>query len=98
MANTKSAQKQARQNIVAKKRNLARRTAIKTSVKKVLSSIEKNDSLEMVQSLFKEAEAKLARAKGKGVIHVNTARRKIGRLAKRVSALQKEQIAPAKKK
>jgi small subunit ribosomal protein S20 len=98
MANTKSAQKQARQNIVARKRNLARRTAIKTAVKKVLTSIEKNDSLDSVQALLKDAEAKLARAKGKGVIHANTARRKIGRLAKRVSAMQKEQLAPAKKK
>ncbi|GMU19781.1 MAG: 30S ribosomal protein S20 [Candidatus Babeliales bacterium] len=98
MANTKSAQKQARQNAVARQRNLARRTSIKSAVKKVLSAIEKNDTLESVQALLKEAESKLARAKSKGVIHANTARRKIGRLAKRVSALQKEQLAPAKKK
>lgn len=98
MANTKSAQKQARQNAVARQRNLARRTGIKSAVKKVLSAIEKNDTLESVQALLKEAESKLARAKGKGVIHANTARRKIGRLAKRVSALQKEQLASAKKK
>lgn len=98
MANTKSAQKQARQNIVARQRNLARRTAIKTAVKKVLTSIEKSDSIEAIQGLLKEAEAKLARAKNKGVLHANTARRKIGRLAKRVAALQKEQLAPAKKK
>ncbi len=98
MANTESAKKQARQNIVKRERNLARRTSIKTAVKKVLASIEKNDSLETIQGLLKEAESKLSRAKGKGVIHANTAQRKIGRLAKRVSALQKEQIAPAKKK
>jgi ribosomal protein S20 len=47
--------------------------------------------------LLKDAESKLARAKGKGVIHANTAQRKIGRLAKKVAVLQKEQ-APAKKK
>ena len=98
MANLESAKKQARQNIVKRERNLARRTSIKTAVKKVLASIEKNDSLETIQGLLREAESKLSRAKGKGVVHANTAQRKIGRLAKRVSALQKEQLAPAKKK
>ena len=98
MANIESAKKQARQNVVRRERNLARRTAVKTAVKKVLVSLEKNESLEAVQGLLKDAEAKLARAKGKGVIHANTAARKISRLAKRVSALQKEQLAPAKKK
>lgn len=98
MANLESAKKQARQNIVKRERNLARRTSIKTAVKKVLASIEKNDSLESIQAFFKEAESKLARAKGKGVVHANTAQRKIGRLAKRIAALQKEQLASAKKK
>lgn len=98
MANLESAKKQARQNIIKRERNLARRTSIKTAVKKVLNSIEKNESLETIQGLLKEAESKLARAKGKGVIHANTAERKIGRLAKRVAAIQKEQVAPAKKK
>jgi|JI10StandDraft_1071094.scaffolds.fasta_scaffold198762_2 small subunit ribosomal protein S20 len=97
MANLKSAKKQARQNVVARERNLARRTSVKTAVKKVLASIERNDSLETIQGLLREAESKLSRAKGKGVLHANTAQRKIGRLAKRVSALQKEQLAPAKK-
>ncbi len=94
MANLKSSKKQARQNLVARQRNLARRTAIKTAVKKVLTSIEKNDSFESIQSLLKDAESQLARAKGKHVIHANTARRKIGRLAKRVAALGKETPAP----
>jgi small subunit ribosomal protein S20 len=97
MANTKSAKKQARQNEIKRARNLARRTSIKSAVKKVLSSIEKSESLETIQKLLKDAESKLARAKGKGVIHANTAQRKIGRLAKKVAVLQKEQ-APAKKK
>lgn len=93
MANIKSAQKQARQNEKKREKNLARRTAIKTAVKKVLTSIEKSDSLETIKSLLKEAESKLSRAKGKGVIHSNTAKRKIGRLAKKVAAFTKEQSA-----
>ena len=53
--------------IVKRERNLARRTAIKTAVKKVLVSLEKNESLEAIQGLLKDAESKLARAKGKDV-------------------------------
>ena len=98
MANTKSAKKQARQNIEKRERNLARRTSIKTAVKKVLASIEKNEPLEVIQGLLKDAEAKLSRAKNKGVIHGNTAERKIGRLAKKVAAVQRENTKPAKKK
>lgn len=96
MANTKSAQKQARQNIIKRERNMARRTSIKTAVKKVLASIEKSEPLDVIQGLFKDAEAKLSRAKGKGVVHSNTAQRKIGRLAKKVAAMQKEQHAKKK--
>lgn len=98
MANLESAKKQARQNEVRRARNLARRTAIKTAVKKVLSSIEKNESAETIQGLLKDAEAKLARAKGKGTIHSRTASRKISRLASKVAAATKETSKPAKKK
>lgn len=98
MANIKSAQKQARQNKVKRARNLARRTSVKSAVKKVLTSIEKSDSFEMIQKLLQEAESKVARATGKGVIKKNTARRKIGRLAKKVAALKKEQPSSPKKK
>lgn len=89
MANLESAKKQARQNIVKRERNLARRTSIKTAVKKVLAAIDKSESFDTIQALFKDAQAKLARAKGKGVIHANTAKRKISRLAKKVVGLQK---------
>jgi len=89
MANIKSAQKQARQNVVKRDRNVARRTAIKTAIKKVLTSIEKSEPLETIQELLKDAESKLARAQSKRVIHKNTAERKISRLAKKVAGLHK---------
>ncbi len=100
MANLESAKKQARQNEVRRARNLARRTSIKTAVKKVLASIEKNESVQTIQNLLKDAESKLARAKGKGTIHSKTAARKISRLAQKVAAVTKEASAskPAKKK
>ncbi len=89
MANIKSAKKQAKKNIAQRKKNLARKTSLKTASKKVLTAIERGDKIEKIQELFKDAEAKLARAKGKNVLHPKTASRKISRLAKRVQAQKK---------
>lgn len=84
MANLKSSKKQAKKSEANRKRNVARKTSIKTTVKKVLTAITSAD-VDQARLLLKEAEAKLARAKSKRVIHKNTASRKISRLAKRVN-------------
>jgi small subunit ribosomal protein S20 len=63
--------------------NTARKSALKTAIKKVIDAIESNN-VEQAKELFVAAESHLARAKGKGVLHANTAARKISRLAKRV--------------
>lgn len=86
MANTLSAKKQARQNIKRRERNLSRRTAIKTAIKKVVAAIEQGQD---TQALLSDVAAKLARAKSKGVLHANTAARKLSRLAKRANASAK---------
>lgn len=83
MANTKSAKKAMKQNEKSRIRNLARRSAIKTSVKKTVTAIEKKQDKDLVLSLLKDLESKLARAKSKGVMHANTASRKLSRLTKR---------------
>lgn len=85
MANTSSAKKAAIQSEKRRVRNLARRTAIKTSIKKALGAIQAVD-FERVKSeeLLQDVAAKLARAKSKGVLHPNTAARKLSRLAKRL--------------
>ena len=86
MANTSSAKKATKQNEKRRVRNLARRTAVKTAIKKVLAAIEgKNFDLEKSQELLKDVAAKLARAKSKGIMHANTASRKLGRLAVKVN-------------
>lgn len=95
MANTKSAQKQAKQNIVRAKRNLARSTAVRTAIKKVLVALEQTQDLEQAKLLLRDAQAKVARARGKGLFHANTASRKVSRLAKRMAALEKE-TSPAR--
>lgn len=85
MANIKSAKKQAKQNIKRRAINLARKTAIKTAMKKVFTALEKQEPIEKTKELLRDAEAQLARAKNKGVLHANTVQRKISRLAKKVS-------------
>ncbi len=95
MANIKSAQKRARQNVVRKKRNLDRRSAIKTAVKKVLSAVEANE-LDQARALLKDAEGQLARAASKGVVHRKTAQRKTSRLAKKISSAAKAKTASKK--
>ncbi len=91
MANTKSAKRQAKKNIVKAKKNLARRTAIKTAMKKVLAAVEEGLDAAQVKELLRSAESKLARAKSKNTLHPKTASRKVSRLAKRVSSAQRAQ-------
>ncbi len=89
MANIKSAKKRARQDEVNRKLNLARKTAIKTAIKKVMNAVTAQDYEASVES-FKAAEAQLRRAKNKGVLHANTVDRKVSRLALKVAALKAE--------
>lgn len=88
MPNIESAKKRAKQSEVRRTRNVARNTALKTAVKKVLNAIESN-SMKEAEELLRDAQAKFARAKSKGVLHAKTAARKIGRLAKKVAAKAK---------
>lgn len=84
MANIKSAQKQAKQNPKRRQKNLARKTAIKTAVKKVLAALQSGNAAQ-AQTLLKDAEAKMARAGNKFVMHKRTASRRTGRLAHKVA-------------
>jgi small subunit ribosomal protein S20 len=93
MANIKSAKKRAVQTLKKRQKNLARKTALKTAVKKVLKSVVDGNDVTNAKALLRDAEAKLARAKGKGVVHKNTARRKISRLAKHVAQMERAAAA-----
>jgi len=85
MANKKSAKKRALTNEKRNMRNVARSSEFKTASRKVLAALATND-VEGAKSLLRDAESKIARAKGKGVLKANTAARKISLLAKRVHA------------
>ena len=86
MANTKSAQKAARQTIRRTEVNKSRRSEMRTYVRKVEEALAAKDSKAAAEALH-AAEPKLARAAQKGIVHKNAASRKISRLAKRVHAL-----------
>jgi len=88
MANIKSAKKRAKQNPIRRQKNLARTSAIKTAVKKVLVALESGDT-QAAEELFKDAESKMARSVSKRAMKKNTVSRRVGRLAKRVAAAKK---------
>lgn len=88
MANTASAKKQARKNIKRRVVNLNRMSALKTAIKKVVTAVQEKKSAHDVAVLFDAAQSHIARAANKGVLHANTARRKIGRLAKSIAQNQ----------
>jgi len=84
MPNIKSAKTRDKQSKKRYLRNFSRKSDIKTAIKKVKDALEGGD-VTLAKQLLKDAEAKMARAAGKNVLHKNTAARKTGRLAKRVS-------------
>lgn len=86
MANTPQARKRIRRNGRRADVNKARVSRIRTFVKKAESTIESGVKDASVETL-KAAQAELMRGVAKGVVHKNTAARKIARLAKRVKAL-----------
>lgn len=88
MANIKSSKKRAKTNEKRRVINVARRSDIKTNCKKIEAALaEKN--VDLLKTLLRETEAKIARAQSKRLYKANTASRKISRLAKRVSAVVK---------
>ena len=86
MANTKSAKKAARQTERRTLINKSRRTRMRTFVRKVEEAIASGDASAAAQALQNAAPI-VMRAAQRGVIHKNTASRKVSRLTSRVKAL-----------
>jgi small subunit ribosomal protein S20 len=86
MANTPSAKKRVRQLARKTEVNKARRSRIRTFVKKVEEAIVSGNSSE-AKSAFKLAQPEIQRGVTKGIFHKNTASRKISRLLRRVKAV-----------
>ncbi len=86
MANTPQAKKRARQNEARFQINKARRSRIRTHLRFVEEAIASGDQAAAAAAL-KTAQPELMRGVTKGVMHKNTASRKMSRLASRVKAL-----------
>lgn len=86
MANSPQSKKRARQNEARYAVNKARRSRIRTYLRKVEEAIASGDQAAAADAL-KTAQPELARGITKGVVHKNTAARKMSRLSARVKAL-----------
>ncbi|SFL01471.1 MULTISPECIES: 30S ribosomal protein S20 [Shimia] len=86
MANSPQAKKRARQNERRLEVNKARRSRIRTSLRKVEEAIASGDK-EAATAALRAAQPELMRGVTKGVYHKNTASRKMSRLAARVKAI-----------
>jgi small subunit ribosomal protein S20 len=86
MANTPQAQKRARQNEKRFAINKARRSRIRTFIRKVEEAITSGVKDDAIAAL-NAAQPELMRGVSKGVYHKNTASRKMSRLSARVNAI-----------
>ncbi|MBV8914568.1 MAG: 30S ribosomal protein S20 [Acetobacteraceae bacterium] len=86
MANTASARKRIRQTAKRTERNQARKSRMRTFIKKVEAACASGDKV-AAQEALRIAQPELQRAATKGVVHKNTVARKLSRLAARIKAL-----------
>lgn len=86
MANTTSAKKATRKIARRTAVNRSNRSRMRTYVRKVEEAIAAGDKTAAAEA-FKVAEPILARSAQKGIVHVNTASRKVSRLSRAIKAL-----------
>jgi len=86
MANSPQAKKRARQNARRLEVNKARRSRIRTYLRKVEEAIESGDK-DAAATALKAAQPELMRGVTKGIYHKNTAARKMSRLTARAKAM-----------
>ncbi len=86
MANHKSAIKRARQSEDQRQRNRSRKTRMKSAIRTLEEAIA-SKSKETAAEELKQTVSIIEKTAAKGVIHRNTASRKISRLTRRINAL-----------
>jgi len=86
LANHKSALKRMRQNAVRQARNTHIRSNMRTNVKKIREAVANGDH-EAAKAALEKTVPLIDKASTKGVIHKNTASRKISRLTKLVASI-----------
>jgi small subunit ribosomal protein S20 len=86
MANTTSAKKATRKIAARTAVNKSRRSRVRNFIRKVEEAIASGDQTQAAAAL-KAAQPELMRAATRGVLHANTASRKVSRLASRVKTM-----------
>jgi small subunit ribosomal protein S20 len=86
MANTVSAKKMTRKIAKRTAINRSRRSRMRTFLRKVEEAIASGSQNDAVAAL-RAAEPEIMRAAQKGIVHKNTASRKVSRLSSRIKAL-----------
>ncbi|MEM9233698.1 MAG: 30S ribosomal protein S20 [Pseudomonadota bacterium] len=86
MANTSSAKKMVRKIERRTAVNKSRRSRVRTYLRRVEEAIEAGNA-DQAQAAFREATSELQRAVTHGIVHKNTASRKLSRLSSRIKAV-----------
>jgi small subunit ribosomal protein S20 len=87
MANTPSAKKRVLQIEKRTAVNTARRSRIRTFIRRVEEAIRSGDA-EAAREALRAAQPEIMRGSAKSVMHANTASRKVARLSHRVKAMK----------
>ena len=87
MPNSRSAAKRLRQDTVRKMRNRARKSQVKTEVRKFLDALREKD-VTKASDQFVRVTRQLDQVAAKGTLHPNNVARRKSRLAKRLNALK----------
>jgi small subunit ribosomal protein S20 len=87
MPNKDSAKKRLRQTVKKTTENKNRKTRIKTFIKRVDQAISSGDQ-KVANSALKSAESEMMRGVSKGVLHKNSASRKVSRLNTKIKSLK----------
>jgi len=86
MANSASARKRIRQIERRTLVNKARKSRVRTFIRKVEEAIAAGDA-DAARTALRAAEPEIMRGAQKGIFHTNTGSRKVSRLSQRVKAL-----------
>ena len=86
MANIKSAKKRIRRTARQTEVNRQRRSRLRSFIKKVEEAVASGDK-EAAAAALREAQPEIMRGAGKGVLHRNTASRKISRLSRSIKRI-----------
>lgn len=86
MANTRSAKKAIRQSVRRADINKNRRSRVRSFIRKIEDAITQGDK-DAAAAALKAAQPEIMRGAQKGIMHRNTASRKVSRLARRIKAI-----------